>query len=176
MAKSADTAAAPPSGKKKLLLIVAGAVLVLALGGGAAAYFLGLFGSTGHAEAATPHEEPAHDGEAAGHESPAPPPVTVVFVDLPDVIVNLQSTGSRMRFLKLRLALEVADEATAQTVKMLMPRILDSFQLYLRALTVEDLAGPVGMQRLKEDLVARSNLAAEPAHIADVLLKEMLVQ
>lgn len=174
MAKSADTAAAP-SGKKKLLLIVA-AVLVLVLGGGAAAYFLGLFGSTSHAEAATPHEAPAYEGEVEHGAAPATPAVTVVFVDLPDMIVNLQSSGSRMRYLKLRLALEVADEATAQMVKTLTPRILDSFQLYLRALTVEDLAGSAGMQRLKEDLIARSNLAAEPVHIADVLLKEMLVQ
>ena len=57
-----------------------------------------------------------------------------------------------------------------------MPRLLDGFQLYLRALTVEDVAGPGGMQRLKEDLVARGNVAVEPARIADVLIKEMLVQ
>jgi flagellar FliL protein len=100
----------------------------------------------------------------------------VVFVDVPDILVNLQTAGSRMRFLKLRLSLEVADEPAAQAVRTLMPRLLDSFQLYLRALTVDDLSGPGGVQRLKEDLVARSNIAAEPVRVKDVLLKEMLVQ
>jgi flagellar FliL protein len=57
-----------------------------------------------------------------------------------------------------------------------MPRVMDSFQLYLRALTVDELNGPSGMQRLKEELTARVNLAIEPIRVDDVLMKEMLVQ
>jgi flagellar basal body-associated protein FliL len=41
----------------------------------------------------------------------------VVFVDLPDVLVNLHSLGQRTRFLKLRVALEVENEAAANQVK-----------------------------------------------------------
>ena len=57
-----------------------------------------------------------------------------------------------------------------------MPRVMDSFQLYLRALTVEEVRGAAGMQRLKEELIARVNLAIEPTQVSAVLLKEMLVQ
>ena len=95
---------------------------------------------------------------------------------MPDMIVNLQSDAPRMRFLKLRVALEVADEPTAVTVRQLLPRVMDGFQLYLRALTVDDTRGAAGMQRLKEELIARVNLAVEPVRVNDVLLKEMLVQ
>ena len=57
-----------------------------------------------------------------------------------------------------------------------MPRMMDSFQLYLRALTLEEVQGAAGLQRLKEELIARVNLAVEPTQVSDVLLKEMLVQ
>lgn len=166
MANTSEPAVPPPGGGKRRLLLVGAAALVLAGAAAGGAYFLGLFGG------GASH---AGDAPAAEHvEAPAPP--TVTFVDVPEMLVNLQATGSRMRFLKLKLALEVPDDQAAQGVRALMPRIQDSFQLYLRALTAEDLAGPGGVQRLKEDLLARGSLAVEPIRVRDVLLKEMLVQ
>ena len=52
---------------------------------------------------------------------------------MPDLIVNLQS-GSLPSALSRakRLTLEVADAPAAEAVKLLMPRVMDSFQLYLR--------------------------------------------
>ena len=167
--------AKPRMGGRKLALLITAAILVLGSAGAAAAYFTGLVG--------TPHggESPAHtEAPAAGEQAVAEPgtagPAAIVFVDMPDMIVNLQSDAPRMRFLKLRVALEVADEPTAVTVRQLLPRVMDGFQLYLRALTVDDTRGAAGMQRLKEELIARVNLAVEPVRVNDVLLKEMLVQ
>lgn len=165
-----ESTATAKGGKLRLMLIGLGALLLLGGGGAAAAYFTGLIGSGAAAEVVAPtHAE-------GGHEQPVQQPPQVFFVDMPDMIVNLQAPGPRMRFLKLRVSLEAGSEAAAQTFRDLMPRLLDGFQLYLRALTVEDVAGPGGMQRLKEDLVARGNVAVDPARIADVLIKEMLVQ
>lgn len=176
MAKVAE-AAAPSPKRGKLPLLIGAAVVVMLIGGAAAAYFLGFLGSSGHAEAATQHAAAAdeHGASEASHDAPQVQ-VSAMFVDMPDMLVNLQAQGVRPHFLKLRLSLEVADEPTAQTVRALMPRVLDAFQLYLRALTAEDLAGSGGMQRLKEDLGARGSLAVEPVRIHDVLIKEMLVQ
>lgn len=174
MAGSEEGAAAakPKAGKGKLVMIAAATILVLGACGGAAAYFTGLFLSAqsetaddGHAATAAEH------GDGAAGESPA-----IVFVDMPDLIVNLQSDAARMRFLKLRVSLEVAGEPAAETVRQLMPRVMDSFQVYLRALTVEEVRGAAGMQRLKEELIARVNLALAPTQVSAVLLKEMLVQ
>ena len=181
MAATGETAAGGPAkkGKGKLLLIVAAAAVLVLGGGGAAAFFMGLLGggaeTEAHAAAAAVEEE--HGGEEAGHgegEGEAGP--GIAFVDLPDLIVNLQSTSPRLRYLKLRLSLEVKDEPSAATVRQLMPRVLDGFQLYLRALTLDDVQGAAGMQRLKEELTARVNLAVAPVAVTDVLLKEMLVQ
>jgi flagellar FliL protein len=168
------TAGRPESRRLRWFVIVA-AILVLGGGGAAAAYLAGLLPSAREAGAAS-HDEPGpHEEAGAEPAKPAELPA-VVFVDLPDLVVNLQSDARRMRFLKLRLALEVADEPTALAVRGLMPRVMDGFQLYLRALTAEDLNGAAGLQRLKEELIARVNLAVDPVRVNDVLLKEMLVQ
>jgi flagellar FliL protein len=181
MAATVERGAAPAGsggGKGKLIVLAGALVLLLGGGGAGAAWMLGLFGShgaeaavasgSGHGEAAAA-EEIGHDGKPAVGKS-------VAFVDLPDVIVNLQPSGSRMRFLKLKVSLEVAGESEAEQIKALTPRIMDSFQLYLRALTVDEVQGAAGMQRLKEEMLARVHRAVEPKRIEDVLFKEMLVQ
>jgi flagellar FliL protein len=81
-----------------------------------------------------------------------------------------------MRFLKLRVAVEVDSDKSAEGVKALTPRVMDSFQMYLRALSVDEIQGSAGMQKLKEEMMARVNLAIEPHRIRDVLFKELLVQ
>lgn len=174
----------PKSGKKKLLLFGALGLVLLLGGAGGAAWFLGLLGggeaadmaadeAGAHAPATDGHEGARHAASGDGHGDGAE---AVVFVDMPDVLVNLQSGGQRIRFLKLRAALEVGSEEVATKVKALMPRIMDSFQLYLRALTVDEVSGSGGLQRLKEELATRVNFAVQPTRVEDVLVKEMLVQ
>ena len=149
------------SGKKLVLFIILPALL--GLGGiGGATWFLFLRGG-GHAE----------EAQADPH---APPPPVAVFMNLPEMIVNLDSGGRRANFLKINIALEVANATDVPRIEAVMPRIVDNFQVYLRALRVEDLRGSAGMFRLREELLARVNTAAQPARINDVLFREMLVQ
>ena len=54
--------------------------------------------------------------------------------------------------------------------------VVDSFQVYLRALRVEDLQGSAGILRLRQELLTRVADAAKPTEVRDVLFKEMLVQ
>ena len=165
-----EDGAAPKGGKKKLILAVALGVVLLLAGGGGAAWFFGVFGGGDAAEVSA---EAAEEKAAAKR---AQRRAEMVFVDMPDVLVNLHSLGQRNRFLKLKVTLEVEGEPLATQVKALMPRVMDSFQAYLRALTVDEVSGPGGLHRLKEELTARVNLALEPTRVEDVLIKEMLVQ
>lgn len=197
MSASAAATPAKPGGKKKLLILVGIGLLVLVGGGGAAAYLMGWLGGSGSEPVAGPHgapastahgeagegdpsEEPGGGSEAAGHgggeATGSVSSADAAFVDMPDIVVNLQPDGRRMRFLKLRLVLEVADKPAGEAIARLMPRVTDSFQVYLRALTVEEVQGSGGVQRLKEEMLARVNLALAPQRADDVLIKEMLVQ
>jgi flagellar FliL protein len=100
----------------------------------------------------------------------------IVFVDMPDMIVNLAADEGRLRYMKLRFSLQLDDPTDAEATKAMTPKILDAVQLYLRALKVEEVAGSQGLQRLKEELKARVNLVIAPVRIEDVLFKELLVQ
>lgn len=112
-------------------------------------------------------------GEHAEKAAAAKP---AVFFDMPELLVNLNTGGRRVSFLKLSIALELTDPADVPKVQLLMPRLIDSFQVYLRELRLEDLRGSAGVYRLREDLLARVNDTAKPVKIKDVLFKEMLVQ
>jgi flagellar FliL protein len=57
-----------------------------------------------------------------------------------------------------------------------MPRVLDMFQTYLREIRPEELRGSAGTWRLREELIARANIAVAPARVTDVLFTEMLIQ
>jgi len=153
--------AAEPAGssKKKLILIVV-ALLLMFAAAGAGYMFFNPFAKT--------------DGAAA--EAAPPPPKAAVFLDLPDLLVNLNSANRRTNFLKISISLEVESAADVLKLQALMPRIVDSFQVYLRELRLEDLRGSAGMYRLREDLLRRINEAARPVKVNDVLFKELLVQ
>ena len=177
MATSGEKAdeASGRKGKMKLLLFGGPALVVLLGGGAGAAWFTGLFG--GGAASESPHEAATGDGHGAedGHGDAEARPA-VVFVDIPDLIVNLQSESPQAALSQAAPVARGRGGAAAEGVGQLMPRVMDSFQLYLRALSLEDVQGAAGMQRLKEELAARVNLAVAPARVAAVLLKEMLVQ
>jgi flagellar FliL protein len=81
-----------------------------------------------------------------------------------------------MRFLRMKLTVEATTSGDADRVRALMPRVLDSFQMYLRTLAPEELQGSAGLYRLKEDLMIRVHNATEEAQLRDILVKEMLVQ
>jgi flagellar protein FliL len=96
------------------------------------------------------------------------------YVKLPDMFVNLSSGPGRARFLKLGVTLEVKGDERAASIKKRMPRIIDSFQIYLRELRIEDLNGSAGTFLLKEELLRRVNTELAPDRVEDVLFEEMM--
>ena len=156
---------ASPAGRKRLLIIIAVAVF-LVVGGVAGAYFLGyldpLIAKISGKERATA------ETSVQGRET--------VFMDLPELLVNLNTAGRRATFIKMKVTLEVEKKEHVPMIEKLMPRIIDNFQVYLRELRIEDLKGSIGMYRLREEMLLRVNTAAAPAQVTDVLFKEILIQ
>ncbi|MGZ3408889.1 MAG: flagellar basal body-associated protein FliL [Xanthobacteraceae bacterium] len=141
----------------KLIIIAVGGLVVLG-GGGFGAYKV--FFSHGHEEQAA-----------------APPVKPAVFVDLPEVLVNLSSSGNeRTQYLKVKMTLEVADQQLMAQIQPMMPRVMDTFQTYLRELRPSDLDGSAGLYRLKEELTRRVNATITPNHVNALLFKEIVVQ
>lgn len=172
------------SGKKLVLFIILPAVLVLG-GGGAAAYMLFFKGGgEQHAEANAGHAKGGggHDDETLGEAVPGPNGTTiihgegVVFVGLPEMLVNISGADGRPAYLKLKLTLETPDDAAAEALASAIPRVNDQFNGFLRELRTDDLAGSAGAYRLRLELLRRVNLAIAPSQVNAVLIEEMLVQ
>jgi flagellar protein FliL len=148
-----------PKLSPKLMIIVGGALVVLLAAGGGAYFFLG-----GHEK-----------GEAATAATLAKPPT---FLDMPDVLVNLSTSvaGDRTQYLKVKVTLELPDQAMTAQIQPMMPRLMDAFQTYLRELRPTDLEGSAGLYRLKEELTRRVNAAIAPNRVTAVLFKEIVIQ
>jgi flagellar FliL protein len=158
-------------GRKKLLLLLAAPVLLVAIGAGL--WFGGILPpllGMGDPAASAQRQEPG--------------PRTVTFFDMPEIVTNLNAPGRRAVYVKLRSKLELARPEDGALVQASMPRLLDLFQTYLREVRPEELRGSAGTQRLREELVARANIAvaqagrgdAQQIRVSDVLFLEILVQ
>lgn len=168
-AGGAEGADAPkPSGKmpgKKLILFIVLPVLLL-IGGGGGVYFSGLADPLlGRGEEGTAQEE--HAKAEAGPS---------VYYELPEMLVNLNAGGRKTGYLKISVSLELTSEEDKAHLESVLPRVIDSFQVYLRELRVQDLQGSAGLQRLREELLLRVSAAAKPVQVKDVLFREMLIQ
>ncbi len=179
-----------PGGKKKMMIIVIAAVLLI--GGGAGAYFGGLFGGGEDAPAAEvvldENGEPIvieqADGEEEAGEGDGGEEVAVVekslegpvYYALPEFLVNLNTGGKGVSFLKATIVLEVGSAKIAEKVTAVEPRIVDGFNTYLLELRSTDLVGSAGLYRLREEMMMRVNKAIYPDKVDDILFKEIIVQ
>ncbi len=143
---------------KLILMAVGGLIALGAIGGGGYFFF---FAGHGKSEAAA-----------------APQVKPVVFLDMPDVLVNLSSSAAndRTQYLKVKVTLELPDQAMSAQIQPVMPRLMDAFQTYLRELRPTDLDGSAGLYRLKEELTRRVNATIAPSRINAVLFKEIVIQ
>ena len=160
----------------KLMLIAgAGALVVLGGGGGAAFIFLKPKPNAAHAgkDAKKPEKKGKKDDKAAGQVTEGPD--GVLFYTMPDVVVNMQTADGRPTFLKLKLTLELPDQATVDTLEPNMPRLQDMFQTFLRELRPEDLSGSQGSYQLRMEILRRVNLVIAPSKANAVLIEEMLI-
>lgn len=153
----------PKKSKKKLIVIVL--LLLLIVGGGAGGLFAtGILGGQ------------SQEG-LSDEEDPMIKPQTL-YLDMDEFLANLNNPGRQVSFLKMTVTLELPNLKTKVEIEKNMPRIRDSFQVYLRELRSSDLQGSAGIHRLKEELLLRINKMIETDHVKvnDILFKEIIVQ
>lgn len=154
---------------KKIILFVVLPLFIL-VGVGAGLYFTGgldkmLSGGDKKEESAA-HGDDEHGGPVMG----------AYFLEIPNMVVNLNSPDGQPRYLRLSVQLEMGSETDVAAVRSVMPRVIDQFQTYLRELRIKDLRGSKGVYRLQMELLNRVNAAAYPIEVKDVLFQEILIQ
>lgn len=151
--------------KKSRLPVILGIVFMLALGaGGFYAVYAGLI--FGHSR--------DHAGDHAGVELPQVDALPdIAFVPIEPLVISLGS-GSPGRYLHFSAQIEVA-KAFEPDVTLLLPRVVDVLNGYLRAVEVADLEDPTALVRLRAQMLRRVQMVAGDGRVRDLLVTGFVI-
>lgn len=169
MSAAPPAAEAKPAAKKggmmKLILMIVPVILLI--GGGAALWFTGVIPKMLHGK-----KTAAAAAMAALADDTGPPD----YVDVPEILTNLNAGPRKTAFVKIKIRIELASKDDEKPVNDAMPRIQDLFETYLREMRPDELRGSIGSYRLREEFISRISIAASPVRVRDVLFTELFTQ
>lgn len=145
-------------GKKGLIIGLLGAIL--AGGGGFYATYAGLI--LGNDDAGSSHAE-----------SDLPSLPDIAFIALDPMVISLGSHANS-KFLRFSAQLDV-DPASEAVVMMVLPRIIDVLNTYLRAVSEDELGKPAGLERLRAQMLRRIQVVTEEGQVKDLLITEFVL-
>ncbi|WP_323763769.1 flagellar basal body-associated FliL family protein [Marinovum sp.] len=96
----------------------------------------------------------------------------VAFVPLEPMVISLP--GGSARHLRFTAQLEVPTAAKPD-VELLLPRVVDVFNSYLRAVEVADLEKPTALLRFRSHLLRRAQLVLGDERVNNLLVMEFVV-
>jgi flagellar protein FliL len=152
-----DTTQEDAPKKPSRLPLIAGLVGAVILGaGGFYVAWSGMFASSGHSQ-----EEQVTDLP------------DIAFVPVDPVVISLPP-GSASEHLRFTAQLEVAASHGAE-VTMLLPRIADVLNGYLRAINVVELEDPTAFVRIRAQLLRRIQIVTGDGRVRDLLITEFVL-
>jgi flagellar protein FliL len=151
---------APKPRKSKLPLILGGVLAVVGGGAGFYATYSGMILGG--------HETPA---SAHGENTAALP--DIAFVPIAPMVISL-GQASRNSHLRFTAQLEVAAEHSAE-VTLLLPRIMDVLNGYLRAIDVAEIEDPGALVRMRAHMLRRAQIVSGEGRVRDLLVTEFVL-
>ncbi|MFP4273787.1 MAG: flagellar basal body-associated protein FliL [Paracoccaceae bacterium] len=161
MAESDETDEQPPAKRSRKPLLLGLVLALCAAGGGFFAASKGLIPGTGGGSA------------EAAVQAPVEELPDLAFVPVEPIVVSLgpETSGRHLRF---RAQLEVA-APNRQEVEMLLPRVVDVLNGYLRSVTPADLEAPAALVRLRAQMLRRVQLVTGEGRVRDLLVMEFVL-
>lgn len=157
MAETADLQIETPKKSIKLPLLLG--LLLAVLGGGGAFYatFSGMILAPAKMlEGGRPEKLP-----------------DIAFVPIEPVVISLGQRG-KSQYLRFSAQLEV-DKALQAEATLILPRVQDVLNSYLRAVDVSVLENPEAMVRLRAQMLRRVQMVAGEGRIRDLLITEFVL-
>lgn len=150
----------PPKKSLKMPIIIGLLLAILGGGGGFFAVQMGLLFGT---DAQT---------EQAEHEAAEPLP-DIAFVPVDPLVISLNDNGAH-RHLRFRAELEVEGDA-ADDVAVLMPRVIDVLNNYLRAVDVSLMNESAALVTLRAQMLRRVQVVVGRGRVRDLLIMEFVL-
>jgi flagellar FliL protein len=159
--KDNETPEEEPKKKSKMLLFgIIGIVLLLAGGGGFFAY--------------TKFMKPKQVVNKEELKKTQEKKIGEMF-DLKPFVVNLSDPRGK-RYLKIKITLELGNDATAEKVTPYIPKMRDMVIMLLTSLTFDEVMTPEGKIRVRDELFERFNLILRPNRIKNIYFTNFVVQ
>lgn len=180
-----EEAVAEGGGKKKMIIIIGAAVAVAVILAVVAFMMLGKGdkkekkeGEAAQAEGAAAGGHGAPAPAAGGHGAPAAAgaagPAANIFA-LDPFIVNIYD-GQELRYLKVKVELEMVGPAVKTELEARLAAIRDSVLILLSAKTLQDIQDVQGKNTLKDEILGAINKSIPPGKIAKVYFTDFVVQ
>jgi flagellar basal body-associated protein FliL len=139
-------------------------VLVLALAGSITSYFL--FWHT---------KQPAED---------QPIDYTASYHPLPELKLSIKRDNENLGYLIIGLTLKISADTKPEVLRKKEPIILDALHTYFASITLDNLGSsaatslvsPVGLERLRQNLIRRLNTVLSPIKIESILFRKLITQ
>ncbi len=154
---------------KKLIigLAVVGVLIVGMMGAG----FLVIWNKMTHMQPGVASAAPTATAEKA---EAATPPVGVSY-PLDTFIVNLADKGGN-RYLRVTLALELADEALQKKMDQRLPQVRDALLTILPSKSIEEIITAEGKDLLREEILERLNSFLGEGKVSNLYFTEFVIQ
>lgn len=192
MAKEEQAAEAPAEeGGKKKLIIIGAAVAVALILGVVVFMMMGKGDKKVKKEGEAAQAEGAASPAAGGHGAPAAAPAagghggapaaagaagaSANIFSLEPFIVNIYD-GQELRYLKVKVELEMVGPAIKTEVEARLAPIRDSILILLSAKTLQDIQDVQGKNTLKDEILGAINKNIPPGKIAKVYFTDFVVQ
>lgn len=153
-----STEDAPPKKKSKIPLLI-GLVLAITLGaGGFYATWSGMILGTNGEEVVAEIVDPLPD---------------IAFVPVDPIVISLgrNSVANHLRFTS---QIEV-NKSMTQEVTLLLPRIMDVLNGYLRAIDITQLEDPAALIRIRAHMLRRIQIVTGEGRVRDLLITEFVL-
>ncbi|NSX54661.1 flagellar basal body-associated FliL family protein [Parasulfitobacter algicola] len=150
-----------PKKKKSKLPFLLGVILAfLGAGGGFFAVQSGMILGSG-----------SHSAHAEEKKSDALPKVAFVAMDPLHISLGRGAERSHLRF-QAQLEVEAGAE---EDVQVLLPRVADVLNSYLRAVELSEVEDPSALVRLRAQMLRRVQLVVGDEHVKDLLIIEFIL-
>ena len=97
----------------------------------------------------------------------------LAFVPVEPLTISLGG-GGNSQYLRFRAELEVP-AAFKSDVELVLPRVVDVLNSYLRALEIRDLEDPAALTRLRSQMLRRVQIVTGPGRVNDLLVMEFVL-
>ena len=121
---------------------------------------------------------------SAGTSEDQPIQYAASYHALPELKLSIKRSDENLGYLIIGLTLKLSSDVKLEELRKREPEILDALHTYFASITLDSLGAsaatslvsPVGLERLRQNLIRRLNTVLSPIKIESILFRKLITQ